>query len=57
MDKLYITHYFYPGTDPWKNIMLLERIAACNGSVDAFLKESLGKYAYVEVQLWDIIQM
>ncbi len=21
--KLYITHYFYPGTDPWKNIMLL----------------------------------
>ena len=23
MDKLYITHYFYPGTDPWKNIMLL----------------------------------
>ena len=23
MDKLYITHYYYPGTDPWKNIMLL----------------------------------
>ena len=23
MDNLYITHYFYPGTDPWKNIMLL----------------------------------
>ena len=23
MDKLFITHYFYPGTDPWKNIMLL----------------------------------
>lgn len=43
MDKLYITHYFYPGTDPWKNIMLL--------------KESLGNYAYVEVQLWDKIQM
>lgn len=21
MDKLDITHYFYPGTDPWKNIM------------------------------------
>lgn len=23
MDKLYITHYFYPGTDPWGNIMIL----------------------------------
>ena len=23
MDKLYITHYYYPGTDPWKNIMNL----------------------------------
>ena len=23
MDKLFITHYYYPGTDPWKNIMLL----------------------------------
>ena len=159
MDKLYITHYFYPGTDPWKNIMLLpeeeafrkakeladahpdttsfgrfadfenyyparkkadafvrerfikleceylrdwfdssdkiiidlddvpddqvsftlgdscalmihgnepvvltkkmlyERIEACNGSVDVFLKESLGNYAYVEVQLWDKIQI
>ena len=22
-EKLYITHYYYPGTDPWKNIMLL----------------------------------
>lgn len=144
MDKLYITHYFYPGTDPWKNIMILpeedafrkaeelanahpdttsfgrfadfenyyparkkadqfvrekfiqlggkiiidlddvpddqvsftlgdscalmihgnepvvltkkmlyEHIEACNGSVDVFLKESLGNYAYVEVQLWD----
>ncbi len=153
MDKLFITHYFYPGTDPWKNIMLLpeeeafrkakeladahpdttsfgrfadfenyyparkradafvrekfielggkpkltnpysftlleceylrdwfdssdkiiiglddipddqvsftlyERIEACNGSVDVFLKESLGNYAYVEVQLWDKMQM
>jgi hypothetical protein len=33
--------------------ILFERIGAFNGSVDAFLKESLGKYAYVEVQLWD----
>lgn len=23
MDKLYITHYYYRGTDPWKNIMNL----------------------------------
>ena len=23
MERLYITHYCYPGTDPWKNIMLL----------------------------------
>ena len=36
--------------------MLYERIEACNGSVDVFLKESLGNYAYVEVQLWDKIQ-
>ena len=36
--------------------LLLERIEACNGSVDFFLKESLGKYPYVEVQLWDRIQ-
>jgi hypothetical protein len=33
--------------------ILFDRIGAFNGSVDAFLKESLGKYAYVEVQLWD----
>ena len=37
--------------------LLFERIEACNGSVDDFLKESLGKYAYVEVQLWDNIQI
>jgi len=36
--------------------LLFERIEACNGSVDIFLKESLGKYPYVEVQLWDRIQ-
>ena len=23
MDRLHIIHYYYPGTDPWKNIMLL----------------------------------
>ena len=35
--------------------LLFERIEACHGFVDVFLKESLGKYAYVEVQLWDRI--
>jgi hypothetical protein len=35
--------------------LLFERIEVVNGSVDVFLKESLGKYAYVEVQLWDRI--
>ena len=33
--------------------MLLEGIRACGDSVDVFLKESLGRYRYVEVQLWD----
>ena len=37
MDKLYITHYYFPGTDPWKNIMLLP-------SEDAFrVAEELAK--------------
>ena len=36
--------------------MLLERIEACNESTEDFLKEYLGKCAYVEVQLWDGIQ-
>ena len=35
---------------------LLKRIEECNGSVEDFLKESLGRYAYVEVQLWDRIK-
>lgn len=32
--------------------MLMKRIADCGNSVDTFLKSSLGKFAYVEVQLW-----
>ena len=35
--------------------LLFERIEACNGSMEEFFKKSLGKYAYVEVQLWDIL--
>ena len=35
---------------------LLERIEACNGSVEEFFKEYLGQYAYVEAQLWDRVQ-
>lgn len=32
--------------------MLMEKIRECGDSVEAFLKKSLGKFAYVEVQLW-----
>ena len=28
MERLYITHYYYPGTDPWKNITNLWDINA-----------------------------
>ena len=28
MDKLYITHYYYPGTDPWKNIVIKHKADA-----------------------------
>ncbi|MBR5938415.1 MAG: hypothetical protein IKZ90_09175 [Clostridiales bacterium] len=47
------------GTEPvvLTKELLLERIEACGGSVDVFLKSSLGKYPYVEVQLWDIIEV
>ena len=24
MERLYITHYYYPGTDPWKNIIMMK---------------------------------
>ena len=43
------------GSDPvvLTKDMLLERIGACGGSVDAFLQKSLGTHHYVEVQLWD----
>ena len=34
--------------------MLLEGINACGGSVEEYCKKSLGKYAYVEVQLWSM---
>lgn len=33
--------------------MLLAGIKDCGGSVEEYLQKSLGKYAYVEVQLWD----
>ena len=47
------------GTEPvvLTKELLLERIEACDGSVDAFLKSSLCKYSYVEVQLWDIFEV
>ena len=33
--------------------MLMEKIRDCDGSVDTFFKKYLGKYSYVEVQLWE----
>ena len=33
--------------------MLMKKIRDCGDSVSAFLEEALGKFAYVEVQLWD----
>ena len=32
--------------------MLVKRIHDCGDSVETFLKQSLGKFAYVETQLW-----
>ncbi len=32
--------------------MLMKKIAECGNSVEAFLETSLGKFAYIEVQLW-----
>ena len=32
--------------------MLLDEISACDGSVEEYCKKSLGRYAYIEVQLW-----
>ena len=37
--------------------LLFERIEKFNGSVDVFLKETLGSYAYVEVQVWERITL
>ena len=31
---------------------LLQKIHACGGSVETFLKDSLGRFAYVEVHVW-----
>ncbi len=47
------------GTEPvvLTKAQLLERIEAYGGSVETFMKESLGKCAYVEVQLWDRIEL
>ena len=42
------------GTEPeiLTKEMLMKRIRSCGGSVSSFLEESLGKFAYVEAQLW-----
>ena len=51
-EKLFRT--VYPDTEPevlTKGI-LLKRIHDCEDSAEAFLKTNLGKFAYVEAQLW-----
>lgn len=43
------------GTEPevLTKDMLMKRIHGCGDSVNSFLEGSLGKFAYVEAQLWD----
>ena len=43
------------GTEPevLTKEMLMKRIHDCGDSVNSFLEGSLGKFAYVEVQLWN----
>ena len=43
------------GTEPevLTKEMLMKRIYGCGDSVSAFLEKALGKFAYVEVQLWN----
>ena len=48
-----ITHGSEPAVLTKKTI--LEGIAACGGSVEAFLEKTLGTNRYIEVQLWDRI--
>ena len=53
MDKLYITHYFYPETDPWKNIMNLpedeafrvaKELAEAHPGITSYQKNAVGRY-------------
>ena len=43
------------GTEPkvLTKEMLMKRIHDCGDSVSSFLEKTLGKFAYVEVQLWN----
>ncbi len=49
MDDLYITHYFHPGTDPWKNIMNLPEKEAFRVAAELAQKHpdttSFGRFA------------
>ena len=51
MERLCITHYYYPGTDPWKNIMLLsedeaflvaEKLAAAHPEITKIAPRPVG---------------
>ena len=50
MDKLLITHYYYPGTDPWKNIMLLpeEEAFRVAGELAAAHPETTSFYRFAD---------
>ena len=46
-----ITHYYVHGTDPWQNIMLLERLHLCGDSPEKLIQR-IYPYPYFEAQLW-----
>ena len=52
MDKLFITHYYFPGTDPWKNIMNLPEQEAFRMAAELAEKHpdttSFGRFADFE---------
>ena len=50
MEKLYITHYCYPVTDPWKNIMLLpeEEAFRVAGELAAAHPETTSFYRFAD---------
>ena len=50
MEKCYITHYYYPGTDPWKNVMNLPEDEAFRlaGELAAAHPETMSFYRFAD---------